>query len=94
MAIRYPENFLTDGCLAWRGEIRVQIPTGSLMNKIRIEEWWWEDDTTFCFKDKDTGEIWRCLNCWPKSLHVEGLDSDSSELCTIELTQRWAQNQQ
>lgn len=64
-----------------------------------VEDWWWEDDTTFCFKDKDTGEIWRCEGCWPISFKIDGLDSDSSELCTIELTQRyeeakWVQNQQ
>jgi hypothetical protein len=64
------------------------------MTTHKVEDWWWEDDTTFCFKDKDTGEVFRLTGCWPKSLHIEGLDSDSNELCTMELTQKWAQNPQ
>lgn len=61
------------------------------VKQIKIDYWWWEDEKTFCFRDKETKEIWKCENTYLKDIKfkVEGsdeLDSNDSEMCTIELT--------
>lgn len=52
--------------------------------------YWWEHDEEgdWFVVNTDQGEL-RFLNPYPISVTFEGLDSDSSELTTIELTQRY-----
>lgn len=61
--------------------------------KLVVEDWWWDDDRNFFVKDKNTGDIWKFANCWPKSIKFEGLDSDSSEDCFIELKVKYSEKE-